>query len=329
VDPGEDCDDGNQVDADGCDTDCRFAAHITCNAPLVTGDPQTCTAEVSCSAIASCIDPEGGTVSIACVPGSPYGAGTTDVTVQCTDSRGTASTVCPVSVSVTDDTPPTISIDPFPSLLWPPNHHMLQVDAGVSASDNCGVPTITLLSVMSDEPDDGSGDGETVDDIQAEVGTNATSVWLRAERSGEGDGRVYTIAYSATDAAGNETTATAAVIVPHDMEDVTDPVQLAASETSLGTYLSWAAVPDAAYYNVIRTHLSDLREQALSYDLGPAACVEARSVSLDTYKHYDEVVPEPGEVFVYLVEYFDGLNRSTYGTVSAAKPRDVNAGDCE
>jgi hypothetical protein len=37
---------------------------------------------------------------------------------------------------------------------------------------------------------------------------------LRAERSGTGTGRVYTITYQATDACGNSTIATATVAVP-------------------------------------------------------------------------------------------------------------------
>jgi len=46
------------------------------------------------------------------------------------------------------------------------------------------------------------------------VGTPATSFLLRAERSGQGDGRVYTIVYRATDSAGNSGLAAAYVRVP-------------------------------------------------------------------------------------------------------------------
>jgi hypothetical protein len=42
---------------------------------------------------------------------------------------------------------------------------------------------------------------------------------LRAERDGAGTGRVYTITYRVTDESGNSAIASAAVIVPHDMED--------------------------------------------------------------------------------------------------------------
>jgi hypothetical protein len=42
---------------------------------------------------------------------------------------------------------------------------------------------------------------------------------LRAERSGRGPGRIYTIKYSATGPTGLKSTATALVVVPHDMGD--------------------------------------------------------------------------------------------------------------
>jgi len=39
---------------------------------------------------------------------------------------------------------------------------------------------------------------------------------IRAERNGNGSGRIYELIYSATDASGNSTPASAVVTVPHD-----------------------------------------------------------------------------------------------------------------
>jgi len=74
-------------------------------------------------------------------------------------------------------------------------------------------PSLTLVSVTSNEPDNapGGADGNTVDDI---VVDSDTSFRLRAERSETGTGRVYTVTYRATDACGNSTVRSATVTVP-------------------------------------------------------------------------------------------------------------------
>ena len=83
--------------------------------------------------------------------------------------------------------------------------------------------TVTLLSVQMNEGetedtydpnyDIDPENGYIGDDIQIIDGT----IYLRAERSGKSDGRVYTLTYQATDCAGNTSTASATVTVPHDM----------------------------------------------------------------------------------------------------------------
>jgi hypothetical protein len=61
------------------------------------------------------------------------------------------------------------------------------------------------------------GDGHTSDDVQgASFGTDDREFLLRAERTGRGTGRIYTVTYEATDASGNLTDATAEVTVSHD-----------------------------------------------------------------------------------------------------------------
>ena len=42
-------------------------------------------------------------------------------------------------------------------------------------------------------------------------------IFLRAERSGKSDGRIYTLIYQATDCSGNKAITSATVNVPHDM----------------------------------------------------------------------------------------------------------------
>jgi len=57
------------------------------------------------------------------------------------------------------------------------------------------------------------GDGHTINDIQV---TEEGLIYLRAERSGESEGRIYTITYQAVDDSGNVTVQSATVTVPHD-----------------------------------------------------------------------------------------------------------------
>ncbi len=117
-----------------------------------------------------------------------------------------------------DITPPTISVSLTPAVLRTPNHKLVAVTADVRVSDDTDPrPRIVLVSITSNEPDNGLGDGDTPDDIQGAIfGTDDRDFLLRAERSGKGVGRRYTITYRATDAAGNSTETTATVEVPHD-----------------------------------------------------------------------------------------------------------------
>ncbi len=117
-----------------------------------------------------------------------------------------------VGLDVCDEIAPTIEVTVSPDELWPANHKYVDVTATVVVVDNFDPnPVVTLVSVVSSEPDNGDDDGDTVDDI---VIVDDYTFQLRAERSGEGEGRVYTITYEVTDACGNSTVGTATVFVP-------------------------------------------------------------------------------------------------------------------
>jgi predicted extracellular nuclease len=117
-----------------------------------------------------------------------------------------------VGLGVCDEIAPEATVEVSEDVLWPPNHKYQTVTATVGATDDFDeTPTVELLSVTSDEPDNGPDDGNTVNDI---VIVDDNTFKLRAERSGVGDGRVYTITYQVTDDCGNTTVATATVEVP-------------------------------------------------------------------------------------------------------------------
>jgi len=129
------------------------------------------------------------------------------------------------TVTIVDTTPPELSVSVSPTFLWPPNHKMYEITPTVSASDTCDrSPEIELVSITMNESDNElvydqqfdttPGDGQTSNDIQYDSGTG--QIFVRSERSGNGYGRVYTLTYKVTDAAGNMTHAAATVTVPHN-----------------------------------------------------------------------------------------------------------------
>jgi hypothetical protein len=227
-------------------------------------------------------------------------------------------------------TPPEISVSLAPDLLWPPNHHMVTIDATVVASAAAGPPpSVVLVAFTSSEPDNGHDDGDTVNDIQdADLGTADFEFKLRAERAGGGPGRIYTAFYTATDSFGNAATAAGFAVVPHDQGGMSDPVAVRVAETANGTLAMWTGVPGAQSYDVIRGQVGNITETDVSIELGDVVCIEADSVDETTAGWEDLEVPAPGEAFFYLVQYYDGAD-STYGSVSAGKPRVPGPGACE
>jgi hypothetical protein len=157
--------------------------------------------------------PSGGVTTAAEVPISvDLGLGEHTVSVAVTDGVAVAVS-CESTVTVVDTTAPVISsVVPNPATLWPPNHKMKTVKVAVVAEDACGEVTTRVVQVTSNEPPNGDGDGNTSPDWTI---SGDGKLQLRAERSGGGSGRIYTITVEATDEAGNSSTGTTEVTVPH------------------------------------------------------------------------------------------------------------------
>lgn len=97
--------------------------------------------------------------------------------------------------------------------LWPPNHKYRLVTLTGATDPDGDTVTLTVDGVTQDEPLNGKADGNTSPDAKpGPVG----QVYLRAERSGKGDGRVYRIAFSGDDGRGGTCTGVALAGVPHD-----------------------------------------------------------------------------------------------------------------
>ena len=149
--------------------------------------------------------------------------GTYVITYTATDPSGNSSQVTRM-VTVRDTTPPEFTLSVTPEILWPPNHDMVLVTPAWTVHDKCdSSPMVSLKNIVMNEGDETNtfdpiydntaGDGHTINDIQ--VDPNGV-IYLRAERSGTGTGRTYTITFQAVDDSGNFAQSSATVTVPHD-----------------------------------------------------------------------------------------------------------------
>jgi hypothetical protein len=114
-------------------------------------------------------------------------------------------------------------------LEWPPNHKFRLIT--LSSDEDV---TLTIQSVTQDEPVNAPGSGNTSSDAMW-VDDRTEAVYLRAERSGQGDGRVYRITFTAThDEDDKECTGTVLVGVPHDQGKGSTPRDSGGSYDSFG-----------------------------------------------------------------------------------------------
>ena len=115
-----------------------------------------------------------------------------------------------------DITPPMLSPVPSTTVLWPPNHKLVDVLIAANVSDNSG-SYLLAARVVSDQPLNGIGDGNTLADftepvIDQENGLIYLS--LRSERSGKEGGRTYSIIIMAIDPSGNITESVVNIVAP-------------------------------------------------------------------------------------------------------------------
>jgi len=201
-----------------------------------------------------------------------------------------------------------------------PNHQMIDVEAKVAASDNCGTVTVVLASIASSEADDGTGNGNTVDDIQlAEHGTADLHFRLRAERARRTREDLHRRLHS--DRWGSQR--------HHRRRPLDRPPrpQRRDGPDQHRRRAAWSRHHDpmehrswGASYDVIRGRVGAIRGTSVAVDLGQVVCIEADSPDETTLGREDSEVPRHGMGFFDLVEYNDGSS-SSYGTESASKPR--------
>ena len=188
---------------------CGASRTVECDAQPGTASPNT----IYVVRDAGCADAR---LSVA---EGPFALGETEIVVSepvVPADAGAAETreVCRSTLTVVDTTPP--SATPLHGELWPPNHtmHAITAQQCAGAVDVCDpMPAVHFTDAASDEPVDAEGDGSQEPDI---VFDGPKRVWLRAERQGGGNGRVYTLGFSARDDSGNVSDGMCHVVVPHD-----------------------------------------------------------------------------------------------------------------
>lgn len=128
------------------------------------------------------------------------------VTYYAVDNAGNVEQAKRVDVNI-DQAPPAVTVSLSRNILWPPNHKMVDVKLiGMSGDSLSGVASVDLK--VFDEYGIYSGP----------LSGFGNAVRLEAWRDGDDmDGRHYTITAVVKDMAGNVTTATTGVVVPHDM----------------------------------------------------------------------------------------------------------------
>jgi len=214
------------VDAEGQSASCTATVTVVDTTPPAIACPadQTleCTGEGAVATFAPTAIDNCGVASVQCSPPAgtkfPEDPSPTSVNCMAADTSGNRAS-CGFQVLVRDTLAPAVRTKAdakgFIASLWPPNHSYRTVtlsDCIARIADQCdgALPVAgTIVSVSSDEPEFGRGD-KTCNDI---VIVDNTTVLLRAERRGKGDGRVYSISAVVTDDDGNQTPVTCKVEV--------------------------------------------------------------------------------------------------------------------
>jgi hypothetical protein len=153
------------------------------------------------------------TATVAATCAATLGANTVVLKVSDGNSTATAN----LTVNVTPSNAPVITLKPFITLSSL-NHKYQTISVNQmvqSAGDDCNgnvAGNVVIERATSDEAENGDDDGDTINDIV--IGNDCKTLQLRAERSGSGNGRVYTVTLRVGDSSGNVTRVNYKVFVP-------------------------------------------------------------------------------------------------------------------
>jgi cysteine-rich repeat protein len=144
---------------------------------------------------------------------SACGNGELEATETCDDGNLVDGDCCSALCQLEANLPPDCrAASATTDQLWPPNHALVPVRIGGVADPDGDPVAIAITAIAQDEPVDATGDGATCPDG---IGVGSDTASLRSERSGQGDGRTYHVAFQAVDRCGVACTGTVSVCVRH------------------------------------------------------------------------------------------------------------------
>jgi hypothetical protein len=116
-----------------------------------------------------------------------------------------------------DKTNPTLKVSFDPFEIKTRNHKLVPIKSLIVTDDSLsGISSVELVSIVSNQSDNGVGDGNTEQDIQEfENGKADTDFLVRAEATGNKN-RIYTVTYKAIDNAGNSSIVSEDIMVKYN-----------------------------------------------------------------------------------------------------------------
>lgn len=161
--------------------------------------------------------------------GTPIAAGTYTPSVCVWDQQPGREPVCAsMTIQVVTNRPPVCTGAMPSQALWPPNHKFVPIHI-LGVTDPDGDPiTIAIMGVQQDEPVLTPGSGHT----DADGRIDGATAYVRAERAGTGDGRVYEIFFTASDGIAS-CAGSVLVGVPHSQGKAGKPGQQAAVDSGV------------------------------------------------------------------------------------------------
>jgi RHS repeat-associated protein len=168
----------------------------------------------------------------------------TSFVVPTTGPAGSGEGAATCAESLTQRRAPLVSL--VKTLLWPPNHPLVDVGLDVNVTAPCEGRVTTRVAVFADEPDeDQTGDGNVPGDARID----GTTLYLRSERQGDADGRVYLVLATSMLPDGTSGTACATVVVPESRSQA-DLASVRAQASAAQAYCEANHVPPPSFFEL-------------------------------------------------------------------------------